>query len=352
MVDDGEKVDLIRRIIDGALGDLAKWRRPVSCPSVGPAFPEVFDRFEQDIVRLRAALEDRLALWSMAELGEILIDSEAPGLNALFDKGGRLSRLAADLQRLKNRIPADFLGGWSVEGKEIDLPYWTAFQSVALDDAVFLSLGREPRKANVDALCARYGQSDEEDTMLYFLEDRRELIADAMGCDPEGGKGRVVLKAFLDWVEETRLPIDPAFHRALRARLLPVGAGSVAEATPPAPEGDPDRSKLESRERNSIAKLITAMAIDGYGFDPKPRRGSIPKELEVWNQCVGHSKRNTVIAPQQLEHGSFPQCCEHGRRQCASWVWAMQSACNHVWMHIQDKDRMRGLDSRQKVYMR
>ncbi|QYK39828.1 MAG: hypothetical protein KF887_10100 [Paracoccaceae bacterium] len=280
MVDDDERADLIQRIIDGALGPLAQWRRPVSHPSVGPAFPEVFDRFEQDISQMRTALENRLALWSMAELGDIQIESEAPGLNPLFDKGGRLSRLAADLQRLKNHVPADFLGGWSVGGKEIDLPYWTAFQSVALDEAVFLSLGREPRKANIDAFWARYGQSDEEDTMLYFLEDRRELIANAMGCDPESGKGRVVLKSFLDWVEETRLPIDTGFHQALRTRFLPEGGSSGAEAMPPAPVGNPDNRMIESRERNSLAKLITAMAIDGYNFDPKTPRSHVPKKLE------------------------------------------------------------------------
>jgi hypothetical protein len=43
---------LIKRIIDGAFGELMNWQRPVSLPSIGPAFPEVFDRFERERLEL------------------------------------------------------------------------------------------------------------------------------------------------------------------------------------------------------------------------------------------------------------------------------------------------------------
>lgn len=88
MVDDGERNDLIRRITVGALGELAHWERPASLSSIGPAFPEVFDKFEQELSQLQAAIEGQLRLLSTDELGGIPPESEAPKLNPLFDDEG------------------------------------------------------------------------------------------------------------------------------------------------------------------------------------------------------------------------------------------------------------------------
>jgi len=278
-MDDEEKRDLIKRIIVGALGNLALWRKPVSRLSVGPAFPEVYDRFEQELSQMRTAMERRLALWSVRELSDVVPESEAPKLNPLYDPDGRLGRLALDLRRLKSRTPQDFVGGWSVAGKEIDLPYWSAFTSVSLEDAVFLSVGREPSKASYDAVCKAYGHSDEENALLYFLEDRRELIANAMGCDPEDARAKVLLMAFFDWVEDTRLPIDPAFHTALRSRFRPEPLGTDAGSNLPAIVDHPTYTSIDARERSSLHKIIITMAIDFYGYDPIALRSPIPKQI-------------------------------------------------------------------------
>jgi hypothetical protein len=280
MVDDGERNDLIRRITVGALGELAHWERPVSLPSIGPAFPKVFDRFEQEVSQLQAAIEVELALWSTDELRRIPPESEAPRLNPLFDEEGRLGSLAVVLRRLKSRVPQDFVGGWAVAGKEVDVPYWTAFTTVALEDLAFLSIGREPRKADLCAACATYGRSKEGDDLLYFLEDRLELIANAMGCDPKDQTAQVDLKTFFNWVEDARLPIDLAFHHGLRGRFKPDVLTTSGEARQQISDARVGTTKLDTRERTSLAKLITAMAIDAYGYNPSARRGPIPNEIE------------------------------------------------------------------------
>ncbi len=272
--------ELIQRIIEGALGDLASWQRPISLPSVGPEFPEVYGQFEHDLSQWRAETEERLALWSLRALGEISPQSEAPKLNPLFDEQGRLRSAAIALRRLKARVPQDFVGGWAVAGKEIDLPYWTSFTTVSLGDLAFLSLGREPRKANFHAVCETYGRSDEGDALLYFLEDRLELIANAMGLDPQDHVAKVDLRAFFDWVEETQLPIDLAFHQSLRNRFRPATLATKTEALPDTSESDTSTLKLEPRERVSLAKLITAMAIESYGYEPATCRSSVPKKIE------------------------------------------------------------------------
>jgi hypothetical protein len=281
LVKDIEISELIRRIIDDSLGELARWQRPVSLPGVGPAFPEVYGRFEDELSQWRAKAEGRLALWSGRELGEISSQTETPSLNPLFDEQGRLGSAAIALRRLKAHMPQDFVGGWAVAGKEADLPYWSSFATVSLEDLVFLSLGREPRTSNMAAVCKTYGRSDEGDSVLGFLEDRLELIANAMGVNPEDGKARVALRAFFDWVDETSLPIDPAFHRALSDRYQPVAPGSSTEAREQPTDHQIGSANLDPRERSSLMKLIAAMAIDGYGYDPKARQSPIPKEIET-----------------------------------------------------------------------
>lgn len=280
MADSVDRNDLIRRIIEGALGELAHWQRPVSSPGIGPAFPEVFDHFEGELSRLRAAIEEQLSLSSLQELSEISPGSEAPKLNPLYDERGRLGHLAIALRSLKSRVPQDFLGGWSVAGKEVDLSYWASFATISLEDLLFLTLGREPRKASLRAVCDTYGRSDQADTILYYLEDRLELIANVMGCDPADGKAMVGLKAFFDWVEETRFQIDPGFHLALRRRFHPETWSSHAEGRQQPANGGANSAKFDPRERTSLVKLVTAMAVDAYGYDSTARRSPFPKELE------------------------------------------------------------------------
>lgn len=281
MTETEDKNGQIRQIVEGALGELAHWQRPVSLPSVGPAFPEVFDRFERELSETRAAIEERLALWSKSELDSIVPQSEAPRLNPLFDPQGRLGSLAIALRSLKSRIPQDFVGGWAVAGKEVDLAYWSSFSTVSLEDLVFLSLGRDPREANLVLACKTYGRSDEGDTVLGFVEDRLELIANAMGVDPKNTEARIPLRAFLDWIEETHLPIDTAFHVALRARYHPEPVATSSVSPEQQSNHQLTLEAIDPRERSSLVKLVAAMAIDGYGYDPEARQSPIPKQIET-----------------------------------------------------------------------
>jgi hypothetical protein len=177
MAETEDKNGLIRQIVEGALGELAHWRRPVYLPSVGLTFPHVFDRFERELFELRAAIEERFALWSKSELDTIVPQSEAASLNPLFDPQGRLGSLAIRLHNLRSRTPQDFVGGWAIVGKEVDIQYWSSFFAVSLEDLVFLSLGRDPRKANLVAACKTFGRSDEGDLSALRSFWRKERMS-------------------------------------------------------------------------------------------------------------------------------------------------------------------------------
>ncbi|PTV94061.1 hypothetical protein C8J27_110112 [Rhodobacter aestuarii] len=272
------KADPSAELIEAALGEVALWARPVSFQSVGPAFPEVYDRFEAERAALRDKLARRLALLSLEELRSIPFASDAPRLNPLFDPQGRFAELFHEIDDLKVRLPQDFLGAWAIAGKQIDLDYWSAFRSVTLEQAVFLSLGRDPREASYDIICQSYGRSEEADEVLLFLEDRYELIANAMGCDPVAPEAQINLTDFHAWIEEVAICVDPAFRATLRTRFAaPEDSGRILA---PVSEALDQKQVLDQRERNSMAKLLTAIAIDAYGYDPDASRSKLPKEIE------------------------------------------------------------------------
>lgn len=48
-----------------------------------------------------------------------------------------------------------------------------------------------------------------------------------------------------------------------------------------------DNTPLEGRELVSVSKLLTAIAIDAYGYDPAAKRGPIPTELQGISDKLG-----------------------------------------------------------------
>lgn len=53
--------------------------------------------------------------------------------------------------------------------------------------------------------------------------------------------------------------------------------------------------QVENRERSTLYKLIIAMAVDGYGYDPMASRSPLPKELEGILDRMGLSVSDDTI---------------------------------------------------------
>jgi hypothetical protein len=48
-----------------------------------------------------------------------------------------------------------------------------------------------------------------------------------------------------------------------------------------------DDKLLDPRERSTMLKLIIALAVNGYGYDPKAERSTIPSEIESDMNLLG-----------------------------------------------------------------
>lgn len=277
---DEERERFIQSVADFALGTLSTWQRPKSLESVGLSFPEVFDRFEVAVSNLRTDIKNRLSLWSSEELLKVSPKSDAPALNPLFDRGGRLGSLAAKIARMKREVPQDFLGGWVHADVQVEPTYWAPFRTYTLEQAILLSVGRDPRKsAGLDVLFKTYGRSDEGDEMLYFLEDRLEQVASALGCDPSNYKSSVDVAAFFNLIEWATIKIDPKFRRMLREARGKIPSNPSLES-----DTSQRRSNIEAlhgSSRKVHARIVTAICMKKYGLsEDGANLGKVSKAVE------------------------------------------------------------------------
>jgi hypothetical protein len=277
--------DQIDRIIRHALGQLADWRRPKVLKSVGPAFPEVFDAFEAELDKLRHDIRATLeALYQPEELTVVFPQSDVG--NPLLDIHSRHGTLARRISKAKEIMPQWFVGGWSIEGKEVDLTHWHPIPGFTLTEATLLSIGCDPRHCALDAMFKTYGRSDEADTMLYFLEDRLEQIARAFGLDQEDTDTKIAATDFLIWVQDHSVQIDDRFRRKLKERQA---RQKLATPTLQAVAIRAEERPLHSNSEKAHARLVLSLAIQTFGLDAEKRIGAIAKKMAGETDLTGLS---------------------------------------------------------------
>lgn len=153
--------------------------------------------------------------------------------------------------------------------------YWGKAAYLSMDEALWLSVGLEPLKEFDRALEGQSPRTDKADPVVEHMKAQRELLRRRFGYGQ-----RVDAKSILTWINAVGHDVHPGFRRMLETV---VGRTSVAPATlteAVALSPSVEAKRIDPRERLSMAKLLVAMAIDGYGFDPKAKRSPIPKELE------------------------------------------------------------------------
>ena len=276
-LDKENKDDLIGHIVAEAFEDLNEWKRPLTLKSVGPCFPFVYESFEEDLETLRQDIRHALSQYSVEDLKTEFPSSKTGAFNPLFNPDGRHGRLAKRLSKLKKSVPQDFVGGWSVKGKEVDISHWRGFSSVTLAEATLLSVGRDPRFTNYDALFLTYGRSTEANALLYFLEDRYEAIANGLGADPENGAAKVEVAKLFDWILFAAVHVDERFRRMLLTQRKvkpktddPAVPAIASFASPPL-----HRSSIKTH-----ARIVTALAISKYGLTDERAISKVAKRIQ------------------------------------------------------------------------
>jgi hypothetical protein len=110
--------------------------------------------------------------------------------------------------------------------------------------------------------------------------------------DPHNFHQKLKAGELLEWIERVNFPVHHRF-----SQMLGVMVQAGDRGTPNANEeyGEASSGIVDNRERISLAKLITALAIDGYGYKPTSRRSPIPNEITSITDRLGLSVSNDTV---------------------------------------------------------
>lgn len=165
-----------------------------------------------------------------------------------------------------------------------DTDHWSKAAFLTLDEAFWLSVGLAPDRQFTKAIAPETQGGARSNPVADYLRQRLVLFKRAL--DPHGYDRQFSPDQILDWVERVELDVHPSFPEMLRVMIARSPIVATVEASSPAANG-PVQEKAESRERISMAKLIVAMAIREYGYDPDAKRSPIPKELHELTASLG-----------------------------------------------------------------
>ena len=168
-----------------------------------------------------------------------------------------------------------------------DFGYWRKAAYWTLDEAIALSLGRDPNKVNSKNIDSKFSKFKftTEYKKRFELAERARFVGELGHFNAP--------RNFLAWAKRTGLSYHPeldvilmrntdaavdwkarhdaeaAAHAASKAELERVRTALAAN----------DAKPLGQRERESLLKLVIGLAIDAYGYDPHAFRSPITKEI-------------------------------------------------------------------------
>lgn len=233
---------------------------------------------------------------TLHELQNDFARTTTAAFNLLFDTFGRAGHLAGRLARLKKDRPMDYVGGWAINGREVDQPHWRGMARYTLAEAAMLSLGRDPRKTTFAAVMKHYGRTDPGDRVLFFLEDRYNAIADGLGLDRNDEDDMIDADRFYDWIDAFSVSVDERFRRMFNERRK-----RLAEAAPKFPVqpsafvGRVVEKPLHGTSARTHAKIVVAMAIQKYGLVGADDIGKAIKAIQHDGDLLGLNVDQKVI---------------------------------------------------------
>ena len=156
-----------------------------------------------------------------------------------------------------------------------DYDYWAKSPFFELHEITLLSLGLEPVEVFVEALNPESSQQD--NPAKTFALRRHGLIDRTFNKGSFGSKTRPA--ALAEWVNAVDLDVHPGFTRML-ANLTGFSQFERMSSKAKPSRSDSTEKQPEPREIASMSKLLTAIAINEFGYNPLDRRSPIPREIQ------------------------------------------------------------------------
>lgn len=267
-----EKNELIEKILKAQLGEYVSWTPPDAVPVLSP-------KYQAEMLALRVKVGSFLSKQRL-----ILNDQDGDDLQVGYDADGRALtdelkshwdevRISAPVTRNETVIVAAGLGKPSFIA---DYDYWLRMEWIELKEAVWLAVGLDPRQDWSEKLTYVSPKRPGHRTELAHVQGVLDQLSRFLSTvDARTKKFRG--PELLGWILATGFPAHPGFVEMLRLK-----SGRSDHKASPVKEVIQSRSistKEDPRAVKAVARIITAIAIEEYGYIPDAKRSPIPVEI-------------------------------------------------------------------------
>ena len=232
---------------------------------------------------IRETLEEKDLEWFQGNFGPSgrALDEETQKAQAVWTREAR---------NITDGIHLWYAAGLGRKEYLADYDYWAKSPFFELHEITFLTLGLEPVDGFPEALSPKPSQMN--DPATTFALRRHELIDRTFNKGALGSKTKPA--ALAEWVNAVNLDVHPGFARMLK-NLTGFTQLTRMSSDAPVIKSVPTDKSPEPREIASMAKLLTAIAISEFGYDPTDKRSPIPREIQELADLEGLSVSQDTI---------------------------------------------------------
>lgn len=158
--------------------------------------------------------------------------------------------------------------------------HWATMDYLNLDEAVCLTLGVPPTTFS-EAQLLRFSKNEFDPGMRSlrvgkFIGGRYEAIRRKFDPQTTGAVAFQTVE-LTAWIHEVELEVPEKFRSSFQKRFEPLSVGKPSQKN----------AKVDRRELNSIAKLLTVVAIEQFDYQPSSPRSRVPAKIKDMADRLG-----------------------------------------------------------------
>ena len=273
-----ERQKVIEAAMERKFGKLLNWMRPEMLHQFGPNNLDDVDFFEKRLRETKDKVRNELESWPDAVIQSMADDLSEP---TRIEKSDWSALAAKEINQLHRVQLPPIAFGFGHPYFATDFDYWGTMPELSLHEVSALSVGADP-EAITDDDVAMLTKRQKKGVKLWSAHVcllryreffRRHFHSTGWGYPPQS------VKNIKRWIDEVSFEVHPLFYERLDERF---------PKTLPARE--PIRKvELGKQERETLLKIIAAMACEQYGYDPRSERGEAPSRIRDDIEQIGQS---------------------------------------------------------------
>lgn len=263
-------------------GKLLDWEPPKLNHTFGQNDVAEGVEFETKLNEVKTEVLDHFAAMPDNEIGELssyLIDPNR------IDNPKWLALSAQLINQLRKHIPPPIAYGFGHPKFAVNFKHWGRMPKLSLHEVTLLSVGANPKSVDSTTI-TKLQESQKNGKPLWgaheFLLEQHEVFRRHFYHTGFGYLAEPTVK-IKGWIDKIELPVHPEFYAELEKRhsrqATPAGLPKANETLA--------SKTLAPQERDTLLKLVAAMAVRGYAFDPAKSRNSATSDIKTDLELLG-----------------------------------------------------------------